>query len=197
MAGLNEIMDQILNEARVSAENIANEAKGQADEIMAAAKKDAEKAVKEIEAKSASDVAAYAERIESNADLQKRSALLAAKQEIISGVIEKAYQKFCAQDGDSYLSVLKKMVSLFARSEQGEICFSEQDKQNLPTGFMDELNAAAAAKGGSLKLSDASVNIDKGFVLTYGGIEENCSFKALFDAKQNEIQDLINKEIFS
>ena len=197
MAGLNEIMDQILQEAKASADKIINKAQKEADEILSAAKRDAERAVKEIEAKSASDVAAYAERIESNADLQKRSALLGAKQEIISAVIEKAYQKFCSQDDASYHAVIKKMVSLFARPEAGEICFSETDRKSLPAGFIEELNQAAAGKGGSLKLSDTSVDIEKGFILTYGGIEENCSFRALFDSRQNEIQDLINKEIFS
>ena len=51
-------------------------------------------------------------------------------------------------------------------------------------------------KGGSLTLSDDTADIDSGFILRYGGIEENCSLKALFADRQEELQDLVHKLLF-
>lgn len=39
--------------------------------------------------------------------------------------------------------------------------------------------------------------IDGGFLLLYGGIEENCTFRALFDDKREELQDLTNQILFA
>ena len=35
------------------------------------------------------------------------------------------------------------------------------------------------------------------FVLIYGGIEENCTFPALFDAKREQLQDLVHRLLFA
>lgn len=52
-------------------------------------------------------------------------------------------------------------------------------------------------KGAALKISRQTRKIDGGFVLVYGGIEENCSFEALFDAKHDELQDKVHGIVFS
>lgn len=196
MAGLNEIIDQILKEGQVSADSITAKARAQAEQIKKEAGEEAARQEKTIAAKSRQDVISYGERIKSNADLQRRTALLTAKQEIISEVLQKAYEKFCKQDDRTYFETLKKMVRLYAEAQNGEICFSKEDVQKMPKGFMGEVSAIAAEKGGTLKLSGETRPIEKGFVLIYGGVEENCTFRALFDAKQNDLTDLIHKEIF-
>ena len=38
--------------------------------------------------------------------------------------------------------------------------------------------------------------IEDGFVLVYGGIEENCTFRALMDAKKDQLQDTVNQILF-
>ncbi len=48
-----------------------------------------------------------------------------------------------------------------------------------------------------MTLAGEPKEIDRGFILTYGGIEENCTFKALMDCKKDELQDLIRNILFS
>ncbi len=36
-------------------------------------------------------------------------------------------------------------------------------------------------------------NIDNGFILAYGGIEENCTIRAMFDAKRDELSDIVHR----
>ena len=48
-----------------------------------------------------------------------------------------------------------------------------------------------------LHISGDTRDIDGGFVLTYGGIEENCSIDALFDAAHEVLQDKVQEILFS
>ena len=66
----------------------------------------------------------------------------------------------------------------------------------MPQDFEKKIAAAAEAKGGSLVLKKEPKAIEDGFILVYGGIEENCTLKALFDAKKDELQDKVNEILF-
>ena len=53
-------------------------------------------------------------------------------------------------------------------------------------------------KGGKLTLlKEGNDTIRGGFVLLYGGIEENCTFKAMFDSKKGELSDKVHVLLFS
>lgn len=67
----------------------------------------------------------------------------------------------------------------------------------MPKGFEQEIQKAAAEKGGVLELSREARDIDGGFILVYGGIEENCTIKALFDAQRDELSDKVHGLLFS
>ena len=41
------------------------------------------------------------------------------------------------------------------------------------------------------------MDVQLGALLLYGGIEENCTFRALFDDKREELQDLTNQILFA
>ena len=62
----------------------------------------------------------------------------------------------------------------------------------VPAGFADELSKIAKGVGGTLVVSDKPVKIRSGFILSYGGIEENCSLDAIFAEKAETLRDLAN-----
>ena len=39
-------------------------------------------------------------------------------------------------------------------------------------------------------------DMDGGFVLVYGGIEENCTIRAMFHTNQDELSDVVQKVLF-
>ena len=39
-------------------------------------------------------------------------------------------------------------------------------------------------------------DMDGGFVLVYGGIDENCMISAMFHTKQDELSDVVQKILF-
>lgn len=197
MTGLEKMISQIIEEAEQSAKGMLDEANAKAEETAKAAAEDAGKLKEEISRKSEADVANYMERVKSSADLQRRTAILKAKQEVIAGVLDKAYASLDQMDEKSYFDMIRRMLSKYARNAQGEICFSSKDLARMPEGFADEMEAIAAKKGGRLTLSKESRNIDNGFILIYGGVEENCTFRALFNTQKDRLQDMIHRELFS
>jgi len=197
MTGLDKIINQILEEANSSAEDKVTAAKAKAQSILENAKAEAARAGEEISKRSEMTVNNYKDRVKSANDLTRRTAVLNTKQEIISGVIEKAYQQFCARDGEAYWTTIKEMLDKFALAQEGDIYFSQRDLDRMPAGFESEISKIAAAKGGQLKISKETRPLDGGFVLAYGGIEENCSFKALFDSREDDFKDQVQKILFS
>ena len=197
MTGLDKMKSQILDEAKAAAEGKIAEAKAQAEETIRNAKEDAAKQTESILHKSKNDVSNYQERLESSIDLQKRTKILAAKQEVIAGVLEKARAKVEAMEAGEYFSMLLKMVEKYALAQDGEICLCAADLARLPEGFEAEVSRIAQEKGGSLKLSGEGKQIKNGFILVYGGVEENCTINAMFDAKKDELSDIVHRLVFS
>ena len=196
MTGLETMKSQILDEAKAAAETKVAEAKAQAEELVRTAKEEAAAQAESISRKAEMEVANYQERTASSIDLSRRTKILEAKQAIIADVLDKAYDKVRSMGQEEYFSMMLRMVEKYALPRDGEIYFSKEDLQRLPAGFEEELEKAASAKGGSLKASREARNIENGFVLVYGGIEENCTLKAMFDAKKDELADKVNQYIF-
>lgn len=197
MTGLDKIISQILDDADKEADEAVKKAQSEAEEILSRAKEDCAKAEEEGRKKLEADSSAYMERIRSSAELKKRQAVLLAKQQVITEVLDKAYRTMLAKETEEYFALIKKMLATFVLAKQGEIYFSKRDLERMPRGFEGEIEAAAAAKGGSLTLAKEAKAIDGGFILVYGGVEENCSFGALFAAQKDELSDKVHELLFS
>lgn len=197
MTGLEKMVSQIVDEAKAEAESRVKAAQEEADKIVSEAKAEAEKLIGQSQEQSETDAANYLERVKSSADLQRRTVILQAKQEVIASVLDKAYTSLNTMDEKAYFEMIRKMLEKFTLSESGEIYFSATDLNRLPAGFEKEISDIAAKKGGSLTLKKESKEIENGFILVYGGIEENCTFRALFNTQKDVLQDKIHQELFA
>ena len=139
----------------------------------------------------------YEERTASAADMKKRTAVLAAKQELIGNVIADACDRVKNLDEEKYFEILKSMAEKYLLPREGEICFSKKDLERMPANFREEIKGLAQKKGGTLEISGEARNIDGGFILVYGGIEENCSIDAMFAEKRDELLDQVRKILFA
>ncbi len=197
MTGLEKMKNQILDEAKSLAEAKVSDAENQAQEILEAAKAEAAKTAAGISQKSEADVANYKERIASSIDLQRRTRVLSAKQEVIAEVLNKAYEKLKAMETADYFAMMMKILDKYVLAQAGEIYFSQADVNRMPADCRAEIEKIAKAKGGSLKICSQEKGIEGGFVLAYGGIEENCTLRAMFDAKRDELSDEAHRLLFS
>ena len=192
MTGLETIGEQILQEAQKEAEEIKAQAARNADSIIANAKKTVDKMNEETREKVAQAEKSGSFRAKSSSELKKRQAILAAKQSIIGNMLDKAYDAMVALPDEEYFKCLEKSV----QPKSGEICFSGKDRKRLTPQSEKQIEQIAAAHGGSLKVSNGNCDIDGGFILIYGGIEENCSFRAMLDANREHLADKVNELVF-
>ena len=196
MAGIDNITKEILQEAQERAGQLIAEAQKKADAAQDEAKKAAEETLKKAGEKAELDAANYADRITSQIGLRKRQAALSAKQGIIDQVIDTARKQLSEQDAAPYFEMIIKLVTSHIGKGAGELFFGSRDLGRLPKAFAETVSAIAKAKGGELKISDKAADISDGFILKYGGIEENCTLDALFAEKRDSLLDKVNKVLW-
>lgn len=197
MSGLDKMKSQILDEANHSAEGKVAEAKAKAEEMIRAAKAEADAESLKISQKSEAAVQMYAERVKSSCDMQRKKAILQAKQEVIGEVLDKAYEKVLKLDDKAYFDMIRKMLDKYVQAGNGVICFSAADLKRMPEGFEAEIQETAKSKGGTLALSQEPKEMTGGFILVYGGIEENCTIKAMFESNRDELSDHVHGLLFA
>ena len=88
MSGLDKINSHILEEANQTAEAKLAEAREKAERIVAEAGEKAQAEAERSRQISERDIKNYMDRVASSCDMQKKRAILAAKQEMISEVID-------------------------------------------------------------------------------------------------------------
>lgn len=195
MNGLEKIIKDINDETQAECDKIIAEAQAKADEIIKNANANADKISSAENDKLKAFEKDLMNRSVSAAALEKRKIILAEKQKIISDIINKAHEEILSLPDKEYFDILMKIAAKNIQSGSGEIFFNAKDKKRLPKNFIPELNKQAEKIGGKVTLSDKTVNIDGGFVLAYGGIEENCSFEAIFHSKSEEMKDTVHRII--
>lgn len=197
MSGLDKIIGHIKDEAEQEVKSVLEAAKAEAE--MQKRETEAKTAAEcdRIAKKSEAEVRGILERGESSAELRKKQILLRKKQELINETIERAKESLAGLDEKAYFDALRKLFEKNVLGREGEISFNQKDLGRLPAGLMDEFKKLAEAKGGSLALSEKPADIDGGFILNYGGVEENCSFAALIDGSMELLQDKVQKVLFS
>ncbi|MDY5577856.1 MAG: V-type ATP synthase subunit E [Lachnospiraceae bacterium] len=196
MANIDKITEQILEEAKVAANRNIEAAKAEASDIIKKAEEECKKMQDELAVKEENARKSASDRAKSAAQLKKRQAVLNAKQEIIADIIKAAYEKMLSLDDKTYFEVIEKMLKKFSLAKTGEIHFSEKDLKRMPAGYESVIEKAAKENGGTLTLSTETKNIDGGFILVYGGIEENCSIQAMFHDRREFLADKVHELIF-
>ncbi len=196
MSGLENILERIEKSATETANQIIAQANADAARITASGKEEAERQEAAINKQAQLDVASTNKRIQSAAEMTEKRIVLKAKQDAIDDVLAAAAGELKDLDDDEYFAQILNMGPKDAHSEDGIIKFSAKHRGRLPKGFQGQIDSAAAGKG-RLQIAEEPANIDGGFILVYGDIEENCSFDALIDASKEELQDEIGKILFS
>lgn len=196
MTGLEKIVNHIGEDAQDAVSCILNEAEEKAENILNEAKAACKKIEDEANAKVDYINKNMASRSASSAQMQKKRILLKARQEIISDCIEQAHSSLKSLNDNEYFKLIERMFAKFVLPQDGVMYLSETDLKRLPQNFEENVRKIAADKNGSISVSKDTRDIDGGFIIAYGGIEENCSFKAIFDDSHEKLQDIVRNVLF-
>jgi len=170
--------EEILARANEQAEHIRAEADAKADETSRAA-------IAAAEEKAGFNIAAARSR---TAQTEKRI-LLQMKNEVIQQIIASALARLKALPEELYFSVLTQLAVEQAQPGQGVMRLSQRDLDRLPASFAQGLEG--------ISVSPRPADIEDGFILVYGDIEQNCTFDALVSARLDDLKDALHACVFA
>ena len=193
MSGIDKIIKQIEEDTKTVCDGIIAQAEKKAAQVKSDADHEAVRVKESSDQRIAASVLDIKKRGDSAADLEEKMIFLRTKQGIISDMLAVGVDRLKNLPDDEYFALILKMVKKYSQPQDGVIRFGKKDIDRLPAGFIDEVNKAASGK---LILSDTTAPIDAGFILIYGGIEENCSFDAIIASEDETIKDKAGKLLF-
>jgi V/A-type H+-transporting ATPase subunit E len=198
MAGVEKIIEKIVQDSGVRAEEIINGAKAQATDIIKRANISAANKVEELKKKAENEINDKNRIFNSMAELEVRNELLNTKQEVIAKVFKGALDQLSSMDFKQYMELLNNMIVRAVETGEEEIVLSQKDKDRIPKSFIDEVNNILQQNGkiGALKLSNDTINISGGFLLKSSGVEINNSFEALIRMHRDEIEPKVAELLF-
>ena len=191
MNGGEIILNRIKTDCDEAVKAIRLEADKSRDAVMAEADREAQSRVKVIVEKNEQKLRQTKAASVSRCDLEIRNALLRQRRSEIDKTVGALLDYFLGlPDGDYFQAIYRLAAQLKGKS--GEILLNNKDLQRLPQDFEGKIREA----GLDASVSTTPADILGGFVLKSGDIEENMDFRALINARRDEIEDLINRELF-
>lgn len=187
--------ENILNSIRQESINAVNAIKADSaracDEVLKKAEIETNQAKAEIKKKASLQAARIKAANKSRAELEQRNALLKNRRNEIDITFNSVYDYLInLKDQDYFEFILKLLAKL--KDSDGTIYFNRRDLTRLPSDFAKQLSTLKI----KANLSEDTVDIDGGFILKNGDIEENMSIKAMLSANRDSIEDLINRQLF-
>ncbi len=194
MTGLESIINQIAGDAKAEADGILAEAKAKAAETAEKAKDEARRQSDAILQKGEQDAKEIRERAQSAAELTKRNQMLSFKQSLIGEAIDSARAALEGAPDKEYFDSLLQLYTRFAQKGQGEMRLNEKDLKRLPDDFLARMKKAAPEA--DMHISPTPAKIESGFLLVYGGVDINCTFRAVFEDAYDELRDAAGRLLF-
>lgn len=195
--GFDRIIRQIADDAEKEAADLTAAAKQECEAALESARADNRIAAKAAQEKAAAEAEDYAKRIESQCGQQKKLLILKTKQELISQVLEKAYEAILQLPAEEYFEdLLRLLPGAVQAGEQGTMLLGAQDLKRMPANFPQKVNQIAAEKQGTITVLDQPADLEGGFLLRYGPIEMNESLRDIFEERREDLTDLVSRELW-
>lgn len=196
MAGIDEILNIIDIQQKEAEAGILVAAEERIRNIRKEADQKAEAAYEEYRKNASEKNRLDYENACSSADSAMKRKVLTFKVEQIDLAVEKTLDRLHSLETGEYFALLERLIEKHMGKGEGVVSLSKRDLERLPSGFEEKIQSAAAAKGGSVKLSREAADIEDGFILAYGNISENCSFRAIIEAEKDGVRDTAAKALF-
>lgn len=191
MTGLEKIISEIEEDAKKTSEEIIKNAEKEAEKIKAEAANAAQEKAEKMKDNAKKSAKSAYERSVSAAELAYRNAVLAKKREIIDLVLEKTRHRLESFPEEQYFGAVLSLARQYAHSgESGTVLMNERDLKRLPKDAEEELSEL------NLKVSKEPISCGGGCILSYGDIEEKCTFDALIESERDKLCDIITQIIF-
>lgn len=196
MTGLEKILYKIEDESKITCSDIIAKANAEAQEIISNAEAQAKKQEVEIVSKATEEAERKIAVARSSAETISRTKFLEVRNAIVNDIISAAYEEIVNLDEKAYFDLLYKLCLENVETGECVMYLSKKDTARVPKDFEDKINSEVYQKG-AVQVSKQSRDIENGFILDYGDFEINCTLRAVFDEKMDELRDLLCRHLFS
>ncbi len=194
MTGLESIINQIAGDGQKEAGEILAQAKQKADEIAENAKSEGAEKVRAVLKDGERKAQDIRDRAQSAAELEQRNQMLVFKQELIQEAIGAARDSLENAPDEEYFETLLALYKRFAQEGRGEMHLNKKDIDRLPDDFLARMRKAVPEA--EVTISPRPHKIESGFMLVYGGVDINCTFRAIFEDAYEELRDAAGRLLF-
>ncbi len=188
--------DKILSVIRQESEEKIAVITADADKVYTEMTQEAKKQAEEIRHGGEHKIELQAENLlkayKSKAELERRNAVLKAKRNEIEKAIRHIHDYMLALEDKKYFELVMKFASSLAE-KNGTVYFNSRDLKRLPKDIVKKFSDCGVKVQVAEKPCD---DIDGGFILRNGDIEENMSFSSILIEKREELEDMISRELF-
>ena len=195
MTGLEKILAEISGEAQAARQAALDEARQQAEAILQESARRTEAECEKLCAQGKKSCEDMISQARAGAELQRRRVLLETRQRLIGETLRAAGNAILDMPPQEYFQALIRIASLYAHTGEGVAHLSRRDLDRLPPDFEKQLNQALP-EGCRLTISAEPRSMYGGMVLVYGGVEENCSLRALFGLRSENLLNLADEVMF-
>ncbi len=192
MNGSERILSRIRTDCDESVRKIETHAQHEHDRIIADAQHRADTQAAAVAEKTAQKRAQLETSSQSRAQLARRNALLKQRRKEIDTTVDELEAYLLGLGDNEYFEAIYRLAAKL-RGKSGEIFLNKKDLKRLPENFTKRM----AAAGVDASVSQTPADITGGFILKCGDVEENMEFAAIISAGRDEIEDLINRELFA
>ena len=194
MQGIENITNRIKADAQAEIDSINAQAQAQIAEINASYAQKAAKEEADILAKGDISAKERESRLISSAQMEAKKELLSAKQELINLAFENALNELCALPEEEYVELLSKLAQSAVPENGAALAFNASDKEKIGAKVVAKANELCGAD--KLTLSEKTVPVKGGFLLSSGSIEVNCSLETLVKTVRTDITGEVNAILF-
>lgn len=196
MTGIEKITQMINEEATAECQRILKDASNEIKNLIAESRKTAGKVSKEIVDKAKKEADLITATAKGHAEAITRNRYLEIRGAILNDVISAAYEEIEKLSDEEYFDLIKKLCVKYIQPGECTMFMNGYDLGRLPEEFELQINSEVFEKS-AVYISKQAIDIENGFILSYGQIEINCTFKAVFDEKMDNLKDMLSPFMFS
>ena len=182
MAGLENILNKIIEDAKTKADEIIKEAEEKQHIVVEKREDDAKFLADKINEISIKEREELLKRAKSSAELKARDDILSEKHKVIDEVLEKAIGELENLSEEDFVKFVKNNVE--GVEEKNSIL-------DVPSKYRD------AVKKADLGFKVSDTDVERGFVLHNGNLIYNGDFKALVKSEREDLEKFLAEKLFS
>ncbi len=196
MTGLEKIIQKIEEQSRENCEKLFAQTQLNIKKMIAEAREEGNRRANEIVALAQKEADKKNAVSKSTAESITRNRYLEIRNAILNDIISAAYLEIENFSDDEYFDMIFSLCRKNIQPGECTMLMNGYDLSRLPVDFETRINSEVFETA-AVVISKKAVDIENGFILDYGNVRVNCTFRAVFDENMDRLKDMLSKELFA